>query len=439
MAKKFLNAFSRKNDDIDALHEEIRQLKRAVEELTVLSDLAFAIGGTAEPQEMVETLIDKLMRAVSAEQAVVTLLDSDAKEDSMKTNLRLVATSAKHSALHMHDSITGWMYLHKQPLLMNDPKNDERFKGVKFDASIRSMMCVPLLVKSSLTGILTIYNKRVQEGFTQDDQRLLSIIAGQSAHLIENARLYKESVTLAHMKEQQENAYQIQKNLLPKTSPDIEGYDIAGDSTPAQTVGGDCFDFIARVDGRWAVCLGDVSGKGLPASLLMANLQATLRSQTLSDAGVDERIKRSNHLMAQSMDDEKFATLFYGELDTEAHQLTYCNAGHEYPLLYSGDGEPGTLESTGIAIGIMDDFDFGMETVALKPGDVLVVYSDGVTDATNENDEEFGIDRLKSSIEKHRNLPAAALIEAIFADVKMHEGKADQFDDLTIVVVRRTA
>lgn len=435
MAKRFFDAFSRKSDSPD-LQKEVVRLRRAVDELTVLSDVAFALGSTDEPEEMVETLVDKLLKAVKAEQAVVTLLETETEQDSMKTNLRLVATSSEHSALHMHDSITGWMYLHKKPLVLNDPSGDSRFRGVKFDGSVRSMMCVPLVVKSALTGMLTIYNKK-EGGFTEDDQRLLSVIAGQAGRLIENARLRKESQLLAHMKEQQQNAYLIQKNLLPQASPEIAGYDVAGASTPAQTVGGDYFDFIPRTDGRWALCLGDVSGKGLPASLLMANLQATLRAHTLTDYAVDERIRRSNQLMAQSMDDEKFATLFYSELDAGSHRLTYCNAGHEYPLIYSSNGDVVSLESTGIAIGIMDDFDFGMRTVTLQPGDLLVVYSDGVTDATNERDDAFGLERLRSSIAKHRDLPSSGLIEAVFSDVKAHEGKAPQFDDLTFVVIRR--
>ena len=329
------------------------------------------------------------------------------------------------------------MYIYKQPLIVNDPANDERFKRVEWDTSIRSIMCVPLMIKSNLTGLITIYNKKASGGFTPGDQRLLTIIAAQSAQLIENAKLLQESIKLAQVRQQQRNAYEIQRNLLPKSAPTIDGYDIAGASTPAQTVGGDYFDFIRVAEDRWAVCLGDVSGKGIPASLLMANLQATLRSQSLMGLPVNEMVSRSNDLMYQSMDDERFVTLFYGELDLNSNTLSYCNAGHERPIVLSAGKETATLETTGIAIGVLDDYPFERREVALGPGDLVVIYSDGITDATNAAQEPFGIERLIDVIERNRDKPSAALIESIFEAVGGHAGDTEQFDDLTLVVVKR--
>ena len=433
--RSFLN-FSRKSSEAESLGEEITHLKRSVRELTILSDLAFAIGGSAEPEEIVETLVDTLMHVVDAEQAVVTLLDQD-ERDLMKTSLRLRATSTGDSAFRLNDSLLGWMYLNKEPLVVNDPKSDERFRRVEWDQSIRSMMCVPLLVKSNLTGLLTLYNKKDSQGFTDDNQRLLTIIAAQSAQLIENAKLYQESLKLAQVEQQQKSAYEIQRNLLPSSPPEIAGYDLAGDSRPAQMVGGDYFDFIEISGGRWAICLGDVSGKGIPASLLMANLQATLRGQTLSDVPVDELVSRSNTLMYKSMDDERFVTLLYGKLDRETHELSFCNAGHEQPLLLSSNGELSRLETTGIALGVVDAYPYKKNTISMRSGDVLIIYSDGITDATNSSEEAFGLERLISVVKEHREEPAATLTESIFKAVGEHVGDASQFDDLTLVVVKR--
>jgi len=438
---RILQAFTRGSFGSEPLKEEVQNLKRAVNELTILSDLAFAMGGSAEPQEIVETLVDRLMRAVSAEQAVVRLLDSEEEsDDAMKTNMRLVVTSADQSALQLDDSLLGWMYIHKEPLVINDPKNDDRFRGVSWDDSIHSIMCVPLMVKSQLTGILTIYNKRDPGGFTENDERLLAIIAAQSAHLIENARLYQESLALEQMKEQQKNAFLIQRNLLPSASPEIDGYDIAGESTPALAVGGDYFDYIPRPNGTCAVCLGDVSGKGLPASLLMANLQATLRAHTISDISVDECVRRSNSAISENTNDEQFITLFYGELNSTTHEFAFCNAGHEHPLLFSKDGDPanpGTLESTGIALGIFDGVDYERKSVTLAPDDLVVIYSDGVTDATNEVEEPFGLERLLGAVERYRNGSSKDLIDGVFKEINDFAGKAAQFDDVTLIAVRR--
>jgi sigma-B regulation protein RsbU (phosphoserine phosphatase) len=334
----------------------------------------------------------------------------------------------------MNHAFLGWMQLYKKPLVINDPKGDDRFKGVDWDETVRSVMCVPLMVKSEMMGALTVYNKKGGGVFTEEDQRLLPIIAMQSAQIMDNARLIKEN---AGMQEQVKLAYDIQRNLLPKTPPEIPGYDIAGTSIPAQTVGGDYFDFIQTATGDWAICLGDVSGKGLPASLLMANLQATLRGQTLVDAKVCERIERSNKLMYRSTDVEKFATLFYGVLKTHDHDITFVNAGHEPPLVFASDGGVTRLETGGLALGVIDGFPYTQETIPLAPGDVMVIYSDGVPDATNPSDEPFGMERLSSLIQQFKQEPAAILVEKMVEAVKNHTGEAPQLDDVTVVAVKR--
>jgi sigma-B regulation protein RsbU (phosphoserine phosphatase) len=420
------------------LEEENKQLKRAVEELSILNDLSRAIGASVDSQEIIRKIVDRSMRAVQAEQTVVTLVDRDSSEP-MKTLVRAMTSSSEHPQYHLNENLLGWMHLYKKPLLTNDPAGDERFKGLKWDQTIKSILCVPLMVKSELRGVITSYNKKGNVEFTQEDQRLLAIIAGQSAQIIENARLYEEEKAFLSMKEQVKLAYQIQKDLLPKSPPDVKGYDISARSIPAQMVGGDYYDFIAVENGSMAICLGDVSGKGLPASLLMANLQATLRGQTLLNAPVNESVQRSNKLMFQSTDPEKFATLFYGVLNTKTHELSYCNAGHEIPFVFSGAGDPARLETGGMALGVMDEFPYQYDSVSLGPGDLLVVYSDGIPDAANEFDHPFGEDRLISLIHQFRDRPVAAIIDGIVDAVKEHECGMEQLDDLTLLIVKREA
>jgi len=433
--RSFLS-FSRKTNQTDALNKELEQLRRSVHELKILSDLAFAIGGSADTDEIVETLVDRLMHAVEAEQAVVTLLDHD-EQDPMKTSIRLRATSAFDNVFRLNDSILGWMYLHKKPLTVNDPKTDDRFKRVPWDESIKSMVCVPLLVKSNLTGLVTIYNKKVGTGFTEEDERLLNIIAAQSGTLIENARLFQESLKLAQVRQQQEAAWEIQRNLPPQSNPVVEGYDIAGASRPAQTVGGDYYDFIKMPGDRLGVFLGDVSGKGIPAALLMANLEATLRGQMFSELAVDELVRRTNKMMCESMDDERFVTLFCSFVDPNSQELSYCSAGHDPPILLSTTGDLTRLETTGIAVGVMEDMPYTAKSFTMNSGDLLVIFSDGVPDATNEANEAYGMERLESLVREHKDEPSAELIETIFKSVADHVGDAPQFDDLTLAIVRR--
>jgi len=421
---------------LQSLLEENHRLKRAVDELSVLNDLSRAISASLNPQEITATIVRRSLRAVNAEQGVITLVNEN-NSDTMKTLVREIETSAEHEQFHFNQSLLGWMHLNRKPLLLNSPRSDERFRSVKWDETIRSLLCVPMMIKSELKGVLTVYNKKGSEQFGEDDQRLLAIIAAQSAQVIENARLNEREKQLLKMQEEVRLAAKIQLELLPHAAPVVEGYEIVGTNIPAQAVGGDHYDFIPIDKHRLAICLGDVSGKGLPASLLMANLQATLRSQTLSSPSPKECVRRSNTLLFQSTSPEKYATLFYCILDSDNHQLTFTNAGHEFPLLLSRDGNVRRLEAGGIAVGMLEDFPFEQETVSLQPDDVVVICSDGITEAMNPNQEQFSAERLSDAIRKHRDRPAQELIAAIIEAAKSHAGVAPQMDDMTVVVVKR--
>jgi sigma-B regulation protein RsbU (phosphoserine phosphatase) len=390
-----------------------------------------------DSQEIIGKIVDRSMRAVQAEQSVVTLVNRQ-EAQSAKTLVRVMTSSAEHPKFHLNDNLLGWMHLYKKPLLCASPASDERFRGAHWDESVRSVLCVPLMVKSELIGVITCYNKKGDAGgFTEEDQRLLAIIAGQSAQIIENARLYEEEKALASMKEQLRMAAQIQQDLLPKTPPAIPGYDLCANSVAALMVGGDYFDFIPVADGALAFCLGDVSGKGLPASLLMANLQATLRGQTATESPVAATMARSNTLLYRSTDPEKFATLFMGVLDPPSGRISYCNAGHERPILFRREGALERLTEGGLALGVLETFPYAGGSTVLSPGDVLVVYSDGISEATDELGNFFGEARLIECVREHASLGAAELMAAVMEAVRRHENGAPRADDLTIVVIRR--
>ncbi len=431
------NTAASKDASVEALQEEIQRLRQSLGTLSIINRLAVGMSEAASPEEAVEKLVDESMRAVNAEQAAVTLLDSEEKlaTGHMETQVRVFRSSADRESFHVNDMLLGWMMLNKKPLVINDPHNDDRFRGLAFDDTIQSVMCLPLMIKAQLIGVLAIYNKRGESGFAEGDEEMGAIIGAHSAQLIENARLVKDKTRI---EEQLNLAHEIQLNLLPESPPRIEGYDIAGKSTPAQSVGGDYFDFIPIDEVTHAICLGDVSGKGLPASLLMANVQATLRGQTMVEAPIDERINRANKLLCHCTDDERFVTLWYGVLDSAAHKIDFCGAGHEYPFLVSANGAVRRLESTGLALGVLDNFTYQKDSISMEPGDMLVVYSDGIPDATNGTNDQFGEDRLGALITEHCAGSAHDLVNHIMKAVSEHAGGAPQFDDLTLVVVKRT-
>jgi len=346
-------------------------------------------------------------------------------------------SSTTRPQYHLAQNIVGWMMINKTPLLSNDFPHDSRFSGVKVEEELRSLLCVPLLIKNRLIGILTVCNKKDIQEFSGDDQRLLTIIATQSAQVLDNARLYEQEKSLLTIQEEIKLAAKIQSELLPKQSPAVPGYEIAGRSIPAQQVGGDYYDFVSIDEHRTAIILGDVSGKGLPASLLMANLQATLRGQTIAGTSVKECISRANKLLYRSTSSEKFATLFYGVLNADRHQLTYCNAGHDPPFLIIPGKTPLRLETGGIVLSIMEQYSYEEETVSLNPGDVLLVYSDGISEAMNCSGEQFGEEAIARIAQKNEGLGAENILYAVLDAARIHTGAVPQWDDMTIMIVKR--
>jgi len=284
--------------------------------------------------------------------------------------------------------------------------------------------------------VLSVYNDHDEQKFSDEDQRLLAIIAAQSAQILENARLYEQEQRYHEMQSEMKLATKIQNDLLPSGAPDVDGYEIAGASIPARSVGGDYFDFISTGDGRLGICLGDVTGKGLPAALLMANVQATLRAQMLIDANPRSHIVRANTQLFRSTDTDKFVTMFYSILDTETHRLSFVNAGHDNPYLLDKSNGCQRLEIGGTMLGLMEQFPFEEDYVDLERGSLLVIYSDGISEAMNLEEEEYGEERLEALIRELRELPAQS-IEKIVDSVKDHAGICPQSDDITLIVLKR--
>ncbi len=305
-----------------------------------------------------------------------------------------------------------------------------------------SFLCALLRTEQTVYGVLCAGRRDAEDMFTAGDLKLANALASQAAISLENFTLnlkrIEEQETMIRMQEELRLALDIQANLLPKSPPVCAGYDIAGRSLPAMGVGGDYYDFIPMEDGRVAVCLGDVSGKGLPAALLMASLQATVRGQTLMNASPSECLHRSNTILYHSTDSEKFATCFFGILDTARHRLCYANAGHEHPVLFGRDGGHSALDTGGLVLGILPKVAFPEGTTEIAPGEVLLVYSDGISEALDAADREFGVARMLGVVAEHREAPAADLVERILRAVSNHAGARAPSDDRTLVVIKRT-
>ena len=419
------------------LQEENSRLKTAVEELAILNDIATAITSTQSLEKIIEQIVQRCIKHLKVEQGVVMLLDELDTEKPFQTMIRQQDSTQNILPYRFDSQVTGWMLKNKSPLVINNFKNDSRFKfAEEIDLPVKTLLSVPMSLKGKMIGLLTLFNKKSESGFSSDDQRLLSIIAAQSAHVIEHARLLQKEQELFKMEEEFRMAKDIQLNILPKKIPLIEGYDIFAINIPAHQVGGDYYDFINLSDNRIALCLGDITGKGLPAAMLMANLQATLRGQALTQNNVCDNIKNSNVLLLNSTSENRFATLFYAELNYAKHTLTYCNAGHDAPFNFKQNVIT-RLSEGGLLLGCFDFVVFEQVSKQIEPGELLVIFSDGVTEAMNENNEEFGEEKLISIIKSNQDLKAKDLIDKIVTEVKAHSSKVEQSDDITLMVIKR--
>ena len=422
---------------VDRLAQENARLKLAIEELSILNAVSTAVSSTSSLDQTVDLIVQKCVQHLQVEQGAVLLFDKLESGSSLKTMVRKVEKDAGEIPLRLGDQITGWMLKHQKALVINDFERDTRFRAPSERGGIHSLLCVPLKLKGRLIGVLNVFNKTGGTGFSAGDQRLLSIIATQSAQLIENARLMEEQKALEILQEELRLAREIQKKLLPKAPPEVVGYIVAGISEPAKRVGGDYFDFLDLGEQRLGLCLADVSGKGITAALLMSNVQATIRSQSRLAPDVDTCVARSNDMLHASTDSDKFVTMFYGVLDTRNHRLEYCNAGHNPPVMLAGRDGPVLLETGGPVLGVVPGFPYQRGSVEFRPGQTLLVYSDGFSEAMNPRFEEFSDERLRDSAAARTELSPERMLETLLQEVNEFCGDAPQADDMTIMAVQR--
>lgn len=417
---------------------EIQKLKLAVKELSVLNDIATAVSTTNDLNQVIELIVHECVNHLNVEQGAIMLLDPAETDDQFRTIVCEIDTDTDIVPYHFGVQLSDWMIKNQIPLLINDFPNDNRFTNLSGEEfPINSILSVPLKTKGKLIGVLNVFNKISKDGFSPNDQRMLSIIATQSAQVVENARLYDEEQSLKKIEEELNFATDIQTNLLPKSNPQIDGFDIAGKSIPAKEVGGDYYDFISIDENKNAICLGDISGKGLPAAMLMANLQATLRGQAIFSSSSGECLTRANKLLYRSTDRQKFATLFYGILDSPKDIFHFSNAGHDPPFFIDSNKQVTRLTKGGTVLGFMEEYQFEEDSIKLNTGDTVIIYSDGITEALNEQDEEFGEERLLAIIKDSILLKAVNIIEAVFDAVKAFVQDVPQSDDITIVVIKK--
>lgn len=422
----------------DQIVEENLRLKSSVEELSILNDIATAIASTQSLDQITKLIVNKCVKHLHSEQGSIQLFDEKDIVNPFQTMIRVRDNENDMDSLRFDKQLSDSMLMNRKPLIINKFKREEEISlQENLLLQIRSLLSVPMVIKGKMIGILSLFNKTKSEGFTESDQRLLSIVAAQSANVIENSRLFEEEKKLMQIRQEIQVASEIQKNLLPKEIISIDGYDMYATNIPAQEVGGDYYDFIKVSENKTAIVLGDVSGKGLPAAMLVANLQATLRGQLLFNTSIKDCISRSNTLLYESTDKRKFVTLFVAILDHNSNTITYCNGGHNLPFCFQGEKEI-NLDKGGIILGWQKSYEYSEEEIPFGNGSLLVIYSDGITEAFNKSEKMYGDERLFDLIRNNIELSSQELASKILDDVNYFADSAPQSDDITLMIIKRS-
>src|SRR5688500_8271893 len=324
-------------------------------------------------------------------------------------------------------------------VLTSDAQHDPRFKSstVTFQG-IRSVLAVPLGVGASLFGMIYADSPLTEARFSEDHLKVLTTLGSVAAIRVANARLLEERLEQESYARELQLAREIQQRFQPTSPPLVPGFELQGISFPSYEIGGDYYDFIFCADGRLVVALGDVSGKGTSAALLMSSLHAAVHAQVTSCRPLTETIGAVNRYLADNTPANRFVTLFYAEVDPLTGSLAFINAGHNPPLIAHAEGTLEQLAAGGLPLGIMPDAVFREGRTQLHKGDVLVAYSDGVTETQNPKGEEFGTARLEEVIAQNLDRSAAGIRDKIEAALSAFAQGTPAVDDITLLIVKRT-
>ena len=413
--------------------------ERKLREIDAVYDFGLAAGTAFDQAQLQSAVLDAMLRV--AEPDIALMVQPQERGPGMQCVLLRAHSDAEH--IYRYGARTPWeglreRFADRRPAVIEDHRKAAPKKLEKvWEPSAGSSVVVPVITQDEVLRAVLIAGRFETHAFDSSEVRSLRGFANQVALALDHARLLRETVESERRKRELEIARELQLRLLPKGPPDAPGLDVAGYSDPASEVGGDYYDYLTLRNGNPAIVVGDVAGHGMPAGLLMAVAKSAIHTQSQSENPPAILMERLTKTLLHMSADNQFMTLVFVEIDLAAGRLVYSNAGHHYPLHYRArTGAIEELESTGLPLGMLAEPPGPFVERALDPGDVLVLYSDGVVEAANQGDEMFGTARLGEVILAQLGRPAETVIEAIFAAVRAHTNGAPLDDDATAVVVR---
>ncbi len=417
-----------------------RELRKRIEQLATLYRITAEFTGRRELQSVLDLVTQTVVKTMNAQASTIRLLSGDQTELLVQSAANLSPEYLDKGPILVSESLIDSAVLDNlAAVAIEDLGNDPRvlYPDEAKREGIVSAFCVPMIYKGRAEGVLRVYMGSVHE-FDWFERSLAGAIASEAAAAIVNARLYTESIRGARMQRELRLASAVQRRMIPSHPPDIAGLDIGTVYVPCFELAGDFFDFIPLGEENLGIAVCDVVGKGVRASLLMASIRASLRAHASYVYELSDVVAHVNRDLCVETATSDFATLFYGVIDTKSGLFTYVNAGH-MPALLVQDGECVELDTSGGIIGLDEESQWRHRSVQLEPGQTLMFYSDGLSDAMNFQDESFGRNRivkaLLNAVGEHSD--AETITAHVLWEMRRFAGLQKRFDDLTIVTVKR--
>ena len=414
---------------IGQVNDANRNLDRKVQELNTLFDLSKELNAGLDLERVLRLLSFALMGQIGVRQYAVCLQQQDRME---------IATSRTGDLAALQHALPTLCLLTKASSVEELLKHRECRSTAGDLVRLGFQAVIPMHIQSKTKGLILL-GARLRGGeYSQADLEYLYALANLAIISIENARLFRETIEKQRLEDELIIAQEIQRGLLPESLPRVPTFDIAAANIPSKQVGGDYYDVLQRTDRELVIAIGDVSGKGTPAALLMANVQAALRALAPSEQSLSVITGRINDLTAaNTRGGSKFITFFWGVLDTVSKTLTYVNAGHNPPVLVRASGAVEYLDRGGLILGVLPtSVPYEQATVQLATGDLLVLFTDGVSEAMNASSEDFTEERLLDVIRRSRAKSCQEIIDTVLRAVEEHAAGTPQSDDITLLVLR---
>lgn len=402
-----------------------RRLDSKVQQLNTLFELSKEFSGVLEREQILRFFTLTLMGQIGTNRFALCLKNQDT------ITSRVAMTFSPADKQRLFADVT-------EPVLVDDLRKRRSFaKAVRVCEQERIAAIIPLHAQNVVSGLLCVGERLNGAPYTREDLEFLYSLGALAMISTENARLFQEALRKKEMEDELTIARGIQQNLLPREIPAIDGFDVSALNVSSQQVGGDYYDIVPVGTGGFIIAIGDVSGKGTPASLLMANVQATIRALAPFGLSLGDATGRVNNIITANTGNEKFITFFWGILDPADRSYRYVNAGHNPPYVLRADGRIEQLTEGGLILGVMQTMvPYQEGQIRLEAGDAVVLYTDGVSEAMNLQGEDYGDERLEQFLRSLHHGSAQEIVDALRAELASYTAGAPQSDDITIVVIR---